>query len=174
MATGSRYFVPFRRRREGKTDYYQRTRLVVADVPRMVVRKSNRHIIVQLVTAEMDGDRTLVAANSKELEQYGYKGSTSNTPAAYLTGMLFAVKAKKARQDSAILDIGLNRATPGARVFAALKGAVDAGLDIPYGEDILPTEDRLKGAHIAAYNKNAGDIVKIVEQVAAAIKKEMA
>ncbi|AGB03628.1 50S ribosomal protein L18 [Methanoregula formicica] len=174
MATGSRYFVPFRRRREGKTDYYQRTRLVVADVPRMVVRKTNRHIIVQLVTAEMDGDRTLVAANSKELEQYGYKGSTSNTPAAYLTGMLFAVKAKKAQQDSAILDIGLNRATPGARVFAALKGAVDAGLDIPYGEDILPSEDRLKGAHIAAYNKNAGDIVKIVEQVAAAIKKEMA
>ncbi|MDD5143221.1 50S ribosomal protein L18 [Methanoregula sp.] len=174
MATGSRYFVPFRRRREGKTDYYQRTRLVVADVPRMVVRKTNRHIIVQLVTAEMDGDRTLVAANSKELEQYGYKGSTSNTPAAYLTGMLFAVKAKKAQQDSAILDIGLNRATPGARVFAALKGAVDAGLDIPYGEDILPSEDRLKGAHIAAYNKNAGDIVAIVEQVAAAIKKEMA
>lgn len=174
MATGSRYFVPFRRRREGKTDYYQRTRLVVADVPRMVVRKTNRHIIVQLVTAEMDGDRTLVAANSKELEQYGYKGSTSNTPAAYLTGMLFAVKAKKAQQDSAILDIGLNRATPGARVFAALKGAVDAGLDIPYGEEILPSEDRLKGAHIAAYNKNAGDIVKIVEQVAAAIKKEMA
>jgi len=174
MATGSRYFVPFRRRREGKTDYYQRTRLVVADVPRMVVRKTNRHIIVQLVTAEMDGDRTLVAANSKELEQYGYKGSTSNTPAAYLTGMLFAVKAKKAQQDSAILDIGLNRATPGARVFAALKGAVDAGLDIPYGEEILPSEDRLKGAHIAAYNKNAGDIVTIVEQVAAAIKKEMA
>ena len=51
---------------------------------------------------------------------------------------------------------------------------MDAGLDIPYGEDILPSEDRLKGAHIAAYNKNAGDIVAIVEQVAAAIKKEMA
>ena len=174
MATGSRYFVPFRRRREGKTDYYQRTRLVVADVPRMVVRKTNRHIIVQLVTAEMDGDRTLVAANSAELEQYGYKGSMVNTPAAYLTGMLFAVKAKKAGQDSAVLDIGLNRATPGARVFAALKGAVDGGLDIPYGEEILPSEERLKGAHIAAYNKNAGDIVNNVEQVAAAIKKEMA
>jgi len=174
MATGSRYFVPFRRRREGRTDYYQRTRLVVADVPRMVVRKTNRHIIVQLVVAEMEGDRTLVSANSAELEKYGYKGSTSNTPAAYLTGMLFAVKAKKAQQDSAVLDIGLNRATPGARVFAALKGAVDAGLDIPYGQEILPSEERLKGAHIAAYNKNAGDLAKNVEQVAAAIKKEMA
>ncbi|HSA37809.1 MAG TPA: 50S ribosomal protein L18 [Methanoregula sp.] len=174
MATGSRYFVPFRRRREGKTDYYQRTRLVVSDVPRMVVRKTNRHIIVQLVTAEMDGDRTLVAANSAELEKYGYKGSTSSTPAAYLTGMLFAVKAKKASQDSAILDIGLNRATPGARIFAALKGAVEAGLAIPHGEEILPSDERAKGAHIAAYNKNAGDIVKNVEQVADAIKKEMA
>jgi len=173
MATGPRYFVPFRRRREGKTDYYQRTRLVVADAPRMVVRKTNRHIIIQLVTAEMDGDRTLVSANSAELEKYGYAGSTSNTPAAYLTGMLFAVKAKKAQQERAILDIGLNRATRGARGFAALKGAVEAGLDIPYGEEILPSNERAKGAHIAAYKKEAGTIVQNVEQVADAIKKEL-
>src|SRR5512136_174067 len=173
MATGSRYFVPYRRRREGKTDYYKRTKLVVADVPRMVVRKTNRHIIIQLVTAEMEGDKTLVAANSAELEKYGYKGSTSNTPAAYLTGMLFAAKAKKAQYGSAILDIGLNRATPGARVFAALKGAVEAGLEIPHGEKILPSDERVRGAHIAAYNKNAGDIVTIVNQVADAIKKEL-
>jgi len=173
MATGPRYLVAFRRRREGRTDYYQRTKLVVADAPRMVVRRTNRHIIVQLVIAEMDGDKTLVSANSAELEKYGYTGATANTPAAYLTGMLFAAKAKKAGQDRAILDIGLNRATPGARVFAALKGAVDAGLEIPYGESIIPSEDRLKGEHIAAYNKKAGDIVKNVEQVAAAIRKEL-
>jgi large subunit ribosomal protein L18 len=139
----------------------------------MVVRKTNRHIIIQLVTAEMDGDRTLVSANSAELEKYGYAGSTSNTPAAYLTGMLFAVKAKKAQQERAILDIGLNRATRGARVFAALKGAVEAGLDIPYGEEILPSNERAKGAHIAAYKKEAGTIMQNVEQVADAIKKEL-
>jgi large subunit ribosomal protein L18 len=139
----------------------------------MVVRKTNRHIIIQLVTAELEGDRTLVSANSSELETYGYKGSTSNTPAAYLTGMLFAVKAKKADYSRAILDIGLNRATPGARVFAALKGAVEAGLDVPHGEKILPSDERAKGNHIAAYNKNAADIVSIVEQAADAIKKEL-
>jgi large subunit ribosomal protein L18 len=139
----------------------------------MVVRRTNRHVIVQLVTAEMDGDKTLVSANSAELEKYGYTGATANTPAAYLTGMLFAAKAKKAGQVRAILDIGLNRATPGARVFAALKGAVDAGLEIPYGEGIFPSEERLMGAHIAAYNPKAKDIVKNVEQVAAAIKKEL-
>jgi len=173
MATGSRYFVPYRRRREGKTDYYQRTKLVVADVPRMVVRKTNRHIIIQLITAEIDGDRTLVAATSSELTDYGYKGSLSSTPAAYLTGLLFAVKAKKAQYGGAVLDIGLNRATRGARVFAALKGAVDAGLNVPYGKEILPDDARIKGAHITAYNKNAGDLVKNFEQVADAIKKEL-
>ena len=139
----------------------------------MVVRRTNRHIIVQMVIAEMDGDKTLVSANCAELEKYGYTGATANTPAAYLTGLLFAAKAKKAGQDRAILDIGLNRATPGARVFAALKGAVDAGLEIPYGEGIIPSEERIKGEHIAAHNKNASDIVKNVEQVADAIKKEL-
>jgi large subunit ribosomal protein L18 len=173
MATGSRYFVPFRRRREGKTDYYKRTKLVVADVPRMVVRKTNRHIIIQLVTAEMDGDRTLAAANSSELTEFGFKGSLSSTPAAYLTGLLFAAKARKANYKAAVLDIGLNRATPGARVFAALKGAIDAGLEIPHGEEILPDETRVKGEHIVAYNKKTGDLVKNVEQVADAIKKEL-
>jgi large subunit ribosomal protein L18 len=71
------------------------------------------------------------------------------------------------------MDIGLARATPGARVFAVLKGAVDAGLDVPHNEEILPGEERIKGVHIAAYNKNAGEIAKNVEQVADAIKKEL-
>jgi large subunit ribosomal protein L18 len=139
----------------------------------MVVRRTNRHIIVQLVIAEMDGDRTLVSANSAELEKYGYAGSTSSTPAAYLTGMLFGAKAKKAQHNRAILDIGLNRATPGARVFAALRGAVEGGLEVPHSVEILPADSRVRGEHIAAYNKNAGDITKNVEKVADAIKKEL-
>lgn len=174
MATGPRYFVPFRRRHEGKTDYYKRMSLLSSGTPRMVVRKTNRQIIVQLVVPEDEGDRTLVAAHSAELADYGYQGSTSSTPAAYLTGMLFAVKALNAEYDEAILDIGLARAKPGARVFAALKGAVDAGLDVPYGESILPDEERLKGAHIAEYApERAGDLVANVEAVALAIKKEL-
>ena len=174
MATGPRYFVPFRRRHEGKTDYYKRMALLSSGTPRMVVRKTNRQIIVQLIVPEIEGDRTRVAAYSTELVKYGYKGSTSCTPAAYLTGMLFAVKALNAGYDEAILDIGLARAKPGARVFAALKGAVDAGLDVPHGESVLPDEDRLKGAHIAGYApERAGDLVENVEAVAQAIKKEL-
>lgn len=174
MATGPRYFVPFRRRHEGKTDYYKRMSLLSSGTARMVVRKTNRQIIVQLVVPEVEGDRTLVAAYSAELAGYGYEGSTANTPAAYLTGMLFAVKALNEGYGEAILDIGLARAKPGARVFAALKGAVDAGLDVPYGESILPDEERLKGAHIAEYApEKAGNLVANVEATALAIKKEL-
>lgn len=151
MATGPRYFVAFRRRREGRTNYYARTRLVVATKPRLVVRKTNRHIICQIITAHIEGDKTHVAVNSAELRKYGYEGSLKNTPAAYLTGMLLAVRAMKAGQDGAVLDIGLHRATRGARVFAALKGAVEAGFDIPHNEEILPDDERCKGEHIAAY-----------------------
>ena len=174
MATGPRYFVPFRRRKEGKTDYYKRAKLVVSDRPRMVVRKTNRQILIQLVSAEMDGDRTLVTASSDELKKYGYTGSTSATPAAYLTGMLFAVKALNADQERAVLDIGLHRATQGNRVFAALKGAVAAGLDVPHGEQVLPDDDRAKGAHIAAFTpERAGDLVLNVEGTIDAIMKEL-
>ncbi len=174
MAIGPRYFVPFRRRREGRTNYYKRMKLVVADRPRMVVRKTNTHIIIQMVTSEIGGDRTLIAANSAELSRYGYSGSGSNTPAAYLTGMLFAVRALNAGYEGAVLDIGLHRATNGARVFAALKGAVEGGLDIPYGEEILPSDERARGTHIAAYAPDrAASIVQNVEQALDAINKEL-
>ena len=172
MAKGPRYFVPFRRRREGKTDYYARTRLVVSESPRLVVRKTNRHIIVQMVVAEPVGDRVLVTATSGELPEYGYTGGLSNTPAAYLTGMLCGVRAGEAGYESAVLDIGLHRATKGARVFAALRGAVDAGLDIAHTEDILPDESRINGEHIAANNPEMSGIVENVKQVAEAIRKE--
>jgi large subunit ribosomal protein L18 len=174
MATGARYFVPFRRRKEGKTDYYKRAKLVVADRPRMVVRKTNRHILIQLVAAEVEGDRTLIAASSRELTGYGFTGSTSNTPAAYLTGMLFAVKALNADYQRAVLDIGLHRSTQGARVFAALKGAITAGLDVPHGVDILPDDSRVKGAHISSYAPDrAGNLVQNVEETIDAIMKEL-
>lgn len=172
MATGPRYFVRGRRRREGKTNYYQRMGLIVSDRPRMVVRKTNRAIIIQLVTAHPEGDRTLVAANSRDLAHLGYSGPWGNLPAAYLTGLLFAKRAKKAGYDAAILDIGLHRATRGARIFAALKGAVEGGLEIPHGEEILPNDARVRGEHIASHIPEYGTRIKEqVTQVADRIAK---
>ena len=174
MATGPRYFVPFRRKREGRTDYAKRLKLVVSPVPRMVVRRTNRHFIIQLVVAEEQGDRTLVAANSAELVTFGYTGGLSNTPAAYLTGVLFGARARKEGHDAAILDIGRATASRGGRLFAALKGAVDAGLHVPYGQEILPDEARMMGGHIAANQpEKYGAIVNNTKETAERIKKEV-
>jgi large subunit ribosomal protein L18 len=97
------------------------------------------------------GDKTVVSAHSRELIKLGYKGHTGNLPSAYLTGYLLGKKALAKGYTEAVLDIGLHRATKGNAIFAILKGALDAGMEIPYGEDILPSEDRIKGEHIKAY-----------------------
>ncbi|NHI93129.1 MAG: 50S ribosomal protein L18 [Candidatus Lokiarchaeota archaeon] len=152
MADGPRYRVKFRRRRQGKTNYYYRKRLLTSELPRLVVRKSLKHIKAQIINAEMTGDKIIIQAHTSELSKnYDWKYNTSNTPAAYLTGYLIGKKALKNKIESAILDIGIYRPIANTKLFAVLKGALDAGLDIPHGEEIFPSEDRIIGKHIVDY-----------------------
>ncbi len=148
MSTGPRYRVPFRRRREGRTDYRHRAALLRGREIRMVVRKSNRHIRVQFIDYDEKGDTVIASAVSKELEELGWTGSGKSTPGAYLTGMLAGKRAKEKGLESAVLDIGLREPTKGAVVFAAMKGAVDAGIEVPHSEDMVPSKDRLSGKHM--------------------------
>ncbi len=151
MARSGRYKVKFRRRRETKTNYYKRREMIKSGLPRLVVRKTNRYIIAQVVVAKVPGDITLAHATSKELLGFGWKAGTKNLPSAYLVGLMIGYKALLKGVKKAIIDIGLHRPVRGARVFAVLKGALDAGLEIPHGEEILPDEDRIRGEHIAEY-----------------------
>ena len=154
MARGPRYKVKYRRRREGKTNYYKRYRMVLSKKLRLVARKTLRYIIAQIIKFAPRGDIVLTSAHSIELRKlYGWKASTDNTPAAYLTGLLAGLRAREKGITEVILDIGLHRATKGARVFAVLKGALDAGLKIPHSPEILPSEDRIRGEHIARWAK---------------------
>lgn len=154
MARSSRYSVSYRRRREGKTDYRKRKALILSRMPRLVVRGTLKNIIVQIVAAKPHGDEVLVSAHSRELlKNYGWKAPRGNLPAAYLTGLLCGLKAKAKGIKEAVLDIGLHSPTKGARVFAALKGVLDAGLSVPHGEEKLPDEKRIQGVHIAQYAK---------------------
>ena len=150
-ASKSHYKVRFRRRRQGKTDFYQRKAFIVSRRKRLVVRRSNKHIRAQIIEAHMKGDSILVAADSGELIKFGWNVNCSNTPAAYLVGILLGRKALINGIKEAVLDIGLYQPSRGARVFAVLKGALDAGLHIPYNEIVLPEEERLAGEHIALY-----------------------
>lgn len=151
MARGPRYKVPFRRRREGKTNYRKRLKLLLSRKPRLVVRITNTRVVAQIVEYTPEGDRILVGVDSKMLRELGWKGDLNNTPAAYLTGLLVGRKALQKGIQEAVLDIGLHTPTRGSRVFAALRGAIEAGLNVPHSEEVLPDDSRIRGEHIAAY-----------------------
>lgn len=151
MATGPRYRVPMRRRREARTDYPQRLQLLKSGKPRLVARRSNKHVTVQLVHTGEGGDETIVSAHSSDLAEYGWEAPTGNLPAAYLTGLLAGARAIDAGQTTAVLDIGLSAPTPGSKLFAAQEGAIDAGLEIPHNESVFADWERTRGEHIAAY-----------------------
>lgn len=151
MATGPRYKVPMRRRREVRTDYHQRLRLLKSGKPRLVVRKSNQHTTAQLVTTGPNGDETLSSAHSSDLADYGWEAPTGNQPSAYLTGYLAGKRAVDAGLEEAVLDIGLNTATPGSKVFSVQEGAIDAGLEIPHNDSVLADWSRNRGEHIAEF-----------------------
>ena len=152
MATGPSYRVPYRRRREGRTNYRLRRALIRSHLPRLVVRPSLKHTNVQIIKAEVVGDKVMTAAHSRELiRSYGWQGNSGNIPAAYLTGLLCGFRALVADINIAVLDIGLHSTSKGARVFASLKGVIDAGVNVSHGGDILPDETRMCGDHIAQY-----------------------
>ena len=154
MAQGSKYKVAFRRRREGKTNYAARMKLVDLNKSRFVVRVSNTNVTVQIINVGENGDETIVSAHSKELQKMGWLGGTSNTSASYLTAYLCGKKALDKGVKVAVLDIGLKPSIRGSKIFAAVKGANDAGLNVPYGETIIPEESRISGEHIAEYAKS--------------------
>lgn len=149
------YETKFRRRREGKTDYRKRLALLKGNAPRFVVRKSNNHMLVQVISYLPKGDVILASAHSTELEEAGWKGHNGNLSAAYLTGMLAGLKAKKAKVKNCVADIGMVMPVHGSRTFAAIKGGIDAGLEIPADESAFPSEERIIGKHIAGYADKA-------------------
>merc|ERR1711871_577350 len=197
-----RYQVKYRRRREGKTDYYARKRLVAQDKNkynspkyRFVVRFSNKDISCQVVSSKIAGDVTHCAAYAHELTRYGLPVGHTNYAAAYCTGLLCARRLlNKYGLDSkfpgttevtaefdecyvhneededgpsafhALLDVGLKRTTLGSKIFAAMKGAFDGGLEIPHNEkkfygydadekeyDAEANRERILGGHVAQY-----------------------
>lgn len=150
MAKSKVQTVLVRRKREFKTDYKNRLNILKSRKPRLVIRKTNKNIIAQVISYMPDGDKVEMQVSSKELEKMGWTHSRNNLPAAYLTGLLLS---KKSKISHAVLDLGLQKAIKGSRIYACLKGCVDGGMDIPHSEDVYPTQDRLDGKHIKEFKK---------------------
>ena len=143
------FSMKYRRRRSGKTNYHKRLKLLQAGVPRFVVRRTNTAIICQFISYKPAGDTVLAQATSRDVLKEELTTSGKSVPASYLTGYLAAKRAAKAGVNEAVVDIGMFTATKGNRLFAAVKGALDAGIKLPVSEEILPSEERIQGKHIS-------------------------
>jgi large subunit ribosomal protein L5e len=201
-----RFQTKYRRRREGKTDYRARKRLITQaknkfNTPkyRMIVRLSNRYCYTQIAWATLKGDRILCQATSMELKKYGLPGEfgLKNWTACYATGLLLARRVLKKlgldqlyegqtevdgedymveeaegddakRPFSVCLDVGLQTTSTGARVFGALKGALDGGLSIPHSVRRFPCGE--KDGHDAEllakyiYSGHVGEYMEQMEE----------
>lgn len=156
-----------RRRHENKTNYTKRRRLLEGRKPRIVVRKTNKYVIIQYIESKAAQDTIKASVISKDLLEQGWpkesEGSLKSLGAAYLSGLLLAKKIKSFAP--AILDTGLIRSTKGSRIYAAVKGLIDGGFNIPCSKEVFPEESRLTS------DKTKGFFTKVKENIMKGAKK---
>jgi len=140
-----------RRLREEKTNYRKRKHLLMGRRDYITVQISNENTLVQIHKPEMQGDKVLASAHSRYLLGKGWKGSRKNIPAAYLTGYLAGKKALGKGVKVAVLYSGTRKYTQ--RMAAALKGVIDAGLEVPADSETFPNEERITGKHLKIHNE---------------------
>ena len=154
MNKGKIFTVPFRRKRQGRTFYKKRIKILLSNKYRFVVRKSLRNFQASIVEYNQKGDKVMITVSSKALNALGWKGNAGNLSSAYLIGLIAGKIAVEKGIKEAILDLGLNTSVKGSRLYAALAGAVDSGLLIPHDPVVLPSKERISGEHIAKYAKS--------------------
>jgi len=137
----------FRRKREGRTNYLRRLSLLKSRKPRLVVRKTNKHTLLQVVEYHPDGDKVLCTVSTRNLLKQGWTASTSNSAAAYLAGRLLAKQLKI--KGEIIVDIGLQIHKKGSRIYAAVRGVKEGGIAVKCSDDVLASDDRLSGEHLS-------------------------
>ena len=153
-----------RRLREEKTNYKKRGTMLMGKRDFITVNITNENTQVQILKPGMTGDRIISSAHSRYLLDKGWKGSRKSVPAAYLTGYLAGKKALGQGAKDAILYTGTRKYTQ--RMAAALKGVIDAGVEVPANEETFPSDDRINGDHLTVKN----DVPKIKSTIDAEVK----
>jgi len=158
-----------RRRKENKTDYLKRLKLLKSELPRIVFRRTNKYFIVQYVVSDQTKDKIEIGLTSKKLIDYGWPknsgGSLKSTPAAYLIGLLIGKEIIKNKKEMPIVDFGMLRVLSKSKVHAFLKGLVDSKLKIKHKEENFPSEDRISGKHLKKdFSKTFNEIKSKIEK----------
>lgn len=151
--------------KKNKTDRAARFNLLKSKSPRLVIRKTNKYLITQIVTSKESQDMVICSVNSKELSNLGFTGSLKNITAAYLTGIFIAKKAKGKGIKDCILDIGRYTSTRGSKLYAVVKGTIEGGISIKCDNKMFPTEERILGKNTKDPEKTKKEIDKIKSQL---------
>ena len=130
----------------------------------ITVNITNENTQVQILKPGMTGDKVVSSAHSRYLLEKGWKGSRKSVPAAYLTGYLAGKKALGKGAKDAILYTGTRKYTQ--RMAAALKGVIDAGVEVPANEETFPSDERINGEHLTVKN----DISKMKSTIDSEVK----
>ena len=157
--------VQYKRKREGKTDYKKRLKLLASKKPRLVIRKSLKNITVQIIDYSPEGDKVICHGHTRELVRMGWRGYRRNLPAGYLVGYLCGKRSKLKGIKEAILDIGLYPSIKGSLIYAVVKGVSDAGIKVPHDKGVLPPEERLVGAHTKDPEKSKKNLDMVKEKI---------
>lgn len=158
-----------RRRRENKTDYGRRLKLLKSEMPRLVFRKTNKYITAQYVQSEEAQDKVVIGINSSALMQYGwpkeFEGSLKSITASYLTGFLIAKEIQKQKLETPIMDFGMIRMISKNKAFAFIKGVADAGVEVNCSEENFPEKDRIEGKNLKEdFSKTFKDIKSKIDK----------
>jgi large subunit ribosomal protein L18 len=137
-------------RRKEKTDYKRRLTLLKSGITRLVPRFSSNNLTVQLINYDPKGDIIVGSSSTQNLVKLGWKASRTNTTASYLVGYMLGKKCSS-KVKEAILDMGKKRPVVQSKIYAVVKGMIDAGIKVLADEAVLPKIERIKGDHIKAY-----------------------
>jgi len=149
----SNYTVLVRRKRQNKTNYKKRLSYLKSGLTRLVVRPTSKNVLLSLVNYADEGDKVICSVDVSLLKKIGWKHHGGNFPSAYLLGLMVAKKKTDSVTDEVIVDFGLCHVAPKSRLFAAVKGAIDGGLNVIVDSESLPSEERIKGSAIESYAK---------------------
>lgn len=141
-----------RRRKENKTDYLKRIKLLKSGTPRVIFRRTNRYVAVQYITSKQSQDKIKFGITSKKLIEYGwpeeFKGSLKSIPASYLLGLLAGKRITKEKLETPIVDSGMFRMIHKNRIYSFLKGLIDSGIEIKCKEETFPSKDKINGKNL--------------------------
>ncbi len=157
-----------RRKREHKTDYGKRMKLLKGDMPRIVFRKSNKYVLAQYITSKQAQDKIEFGVSSRDLLKHGWpeenKGSLKSISASYLTGFLIGKKITTTK-GKPVVDFGMQRVLHKTKMYAFLNGLADAGADIKTDEKFFPSEESITGKNMKK------DFSKTFSQIKSNIEK---